>query len=404
MIYTLVVLAAAGATLFALLRPRLGASTTWRATVTPLASIIGSGFLVVAPLLALSVGGWAPVAMLSIVVLALWVGSAIRVSIREIEPKLGQGSSGALNDLDELSRIVLGFAYVISVSFYLRLMASFILRDLHGGELAARLLATGILLLIAAVGWFRGLHGMENIEELAVSTNLAVISGLLLGLVAFSLADIHGVVDSYGAVHGAGGGWHTVRVLAGTLLVVQGFETSRYLGDTYEPALRARTMLRAQVISGVIYVVFVGLVVQLFNPLPQKIDETSILAVVGDVSVVLAPMLVLGAVASQLSASVADTAGGGGMLMRVHRHSRSARSGYVAVALAAIAVVWFANVFAIVSLASRAFAAYYLTQTVMVILVVARERTGAARTRGLASYGGLAAVLLFVVLFAIPAG
>ena len=34
----------------------MAASSSWRATVTPLASIMGSGFLVSAPLLAMAVG------------------------------------------------------------------------------------------------------------------------------------------------------------------------------------------------------------------------------------------------------------------------------------------------------------------------------------------------------------
>ncbi len=49
---------------------RVRSSEGWRATVTPLASIIGSGFLVLAPLLAATVGSWAPVAMTGIVMLA----------------------------------------------------------------------------------------------------------------------------------------------------------------------------------------------------------------------------------------------------------------------------------------------------------------------------------------------
>jgi len=42
-----------------LFQSRVRHSRDWRATVTPLASIIGSGFLVAAPLLAHAVNGWA---------------------------------------------------------------------------------------------------------------------------------------------------------------------------------------------------------------------------------------------------------------------------------------------------------------------------------------------------------
>jgi hypothetical protein len=127
--------------------------------VTPLASIIGSGFLVVTPLLASVVGSWAPVAMAGIVVLAYWLGSAMRFVIAEVEPRPEVvGPWRPLVDLDRLSRLFLGFAYVVSVAFYLRLMASFVLRSVgDGGRFAAQLLTTLVLLGIGAVGWLRGL-------------------------------------------------------------------------------------------------------------------------------------------------------------------------------------------------------------------------------------------------------
>jgi len=48
--------------------PRVRKSAEWRATVTPLASIIGSGFLIAGPLIAVIVGKAAPFVMLAIVV------------------------------------------------------------------------------------------------------------------------------------------------------------------------------------------------------------------------------------------------------------------------------------------------------------------------------------------------
>jgi predicted lipid-binding transport protein (Tim44 family) len=68
------------------LSKRLAASSNWKATVTPLASIMGSGFLVSAPLLAGIVGNWAVVCMALLLVLAYAVGGAIRFNIRHFEP------------------------------------------------------------------------------------------------------------------------------------------------------------------------------------------------------------------------------------------------------------------------------------------------------------------------------
>ena len=60
---------------------RLAVSSNWKAMVTPLASIMGSGFLVSAPLLAGIVGNLAVVCMAVLLVLAYLVGGAIRFNI-----------------------------------------------------------------------------------------------------------------------------------------------------------------------------------------------------------------------------------------------------------------------------------------------------------------------------------
>lgn len=299
--------------------------------------------------------------------------------------------------------LLLGFAYVVSVAFYLRLMASFILRSVDDGDFAAQLLTTLVLLGIGAVGWLRGLHGLEVVEEFAVGAKLAIIGGLLVGLVVFDAGDPSSVVDAYRTGSVDWGGWTTVRVLAGMLLVVQGFETSRYLGAYYDATTRIVSMRRAQLLSGSVYVVFVALSVRAFDALPARVDETAILDLAREVTPVLVPLLVIAAAASQLSAAVADTAGGGEMLTGSSRMAPSAGVGYVAVTTAAIAVVWLVDVFAIISLASRAFAAYYLIQTLMVVSVLARDRSIPRRAARLVGYAGLLVILGFVVIFAIPA-
>ncbi|MEZ5246142.1 MAG: hypothetical protein R2707_13665 [Acidimicrobiales bacterium] len=389
----------------ALLRPGLRASPRWRATVTPLASIIGSGFLVVTPLLAAVVGSWAPVAMAGVVAVAHWVGAAMRLVIAEVEPRLEKTDpSRILVDLDRLSRLLLSFAYVVSVAFYLRLMSSFVLRSVTDDPRAAQVLTTMVLVGIGAVGWRRGLHGLEALEEVAVGIKLSIIASLVVALLAFDLGDPGAVVDAYRTAQIEWGGWDAVRVLAGMLLVVQGFETSRYLGAHYDAPTRIASMRRAQLISAAIYLVFVALSVRVFDALPSTVQETAILDVAGEMTVVLVPLLVVAAVASQLSAAIADTAGGGEMLAGAIPRMSSAGVGYVAVTGSAVAVVWLADVFAIVSLASRAFAAYYLVATMMLLVVLIRDRSVPRRTARLAGFGTLAVLLGLVVVFAIPAG
>ncbi len=205
-------------------------------------------------------------------------------------------------------------------------------------------------------------------------------------------ADRHHPIDLSGVT--------VARRLAGMLLVVQGFETSRYLGRHYNRDLRVRTMRSAQLISGTIYVAFAALVVPFFGHLGSGPQETAILDAARIVSPLLVPMLVLAAIASQLSAATADTAGGSEMLTDRPRH-RGGNFGYPAVVLGAALVSWFANIFFIVSFASRAFAVYYLCQALLTAITAWRVRTPRHVLVTVASTI-LAAALLFVAIAATP--
>ena len=67
-----------------LIWPRLANLQVWRATITPLASIIGSGFLVLGPILDVNYGGYAPLVMVSLCAVAYLFGSVIRFNIADI--------------------------------------------------------------------------------------------------------------------------------------------------------------------------------------------------------------------------------------------------------------------------------------------------------------------------------
>ena len=80
--------------------PAVRSSSLWRATVTPLASIMGSGFLVVAPLLYETVGRFALFAMMGLLFVAYLLGSVMRFNIRHTEPLLaGQLETSSCDDM-----------------------------------------------------------------------------------------------------------------------------------------------------------------------------------------------------------------------------------------------------------------------------------------------------------------
>jgi len=387
-----------------LLLPAITKNTLWHATVTPLASIIGSGFLIAAPILGATVGIYTPLAMLGVVGIAYLIGGVIRFNIRYAEPLLSTAKPSSPHHLMEhVSSLALFGAYVISVAFYLRLMSSFVLRGFGVlTDVNAQILTTLVLLFIGAIGWWRGLKVLEWLEEYSVSIKLAIIGAFLIGLATYGVSvDFH-----YALPPGIERSMvDTLRVLAGMLLVVQGFETSRYLGAEYDANTRIRSMRLSQILAGGIYLIFAFLILPLIGfLLTNHPDETAIIDLSNHVSVVLPLMLIVAATMSQFSAAIADTLGGGGILAEESQGKISAKTGYLLIVIAAIYLVWNANVFEIVAIASRAFGVYYFTQSVIAIRIAFIVLEGPRKWLAVMLYSLVAVFLIGVVIFAIPAG
>jgi hypothetical protein len=391
----LLVVLSAGAALGWLLRPRWRANVDWRATLTPLASIIGSGFLVLAPLLLRHFGVHAATMMVALCVLAYALGAAIRYNIAAVDD--GIVEPPPLAAVETAASWALAFAYVVSVAYYLNLLGAFALAGVGGAPAgAARGLATAMLILVAGLGWRGGLRALERAESFSVALKLAVIVGLLAGMTA-----------ALGTTPATGGrppepvhAFDALRLAFGMVITVQGFETSRYLRGAYDPATRVRTMRRAQVIASLIYVVYIALAARLFDAGTVPSSETAIIGLTAGVASVLPPMLVVAALAAQFSAAVADTSGCGGLVHELSGRRVPPRLAYVALALGATLLTWSADVFQIISHASRAFALYYALQCTLAA-ARARQRHQALRSVGFAM---LAAVMAAATLLGIPAG
>ncbi|MEZ4228840.1 MAG: hypothetical protein R3B89_06735 [Polyangiaceae bacterium] len=388
-----------------LLWPKLRDNELWRATVTPLASIIGSGFLVVVPLLGHAVGVFAPIAIIGVVLIAYVIGTAVRFNIKHAEELLGgDDAPRSLRWLEDASDLALSASYVVSVAFYLSLLASFVLKGIgHESQLVGRIITTLILGLIGVSGFFKGLKLLERLEEYSVSVKLSIILALLVGWFVYDTGHLGDVPASHITSRDP---WHLARVLAGVLIVVQGFETSRYLGDEYSAEKRVKTMRWAQLIAGAIYIAFLTLTLPTLKLLPDSVDETAVIDLSSAVASVLPAMLVVAAVMSQFSAAVADTVGAGGLLEQSlgEKLPRGKNLGYALVAGAGIALVWTCNIFTIVALASRAFAIYYALQATIAAKVAGTLDDSRHRGWVQAAFAGLAVLLVGVAVIAIPAG
>lgn len=363
----LVVSALAAAMFF---QPRVLRSEVWRATVTPLASIIGSGFLIAGPILSYSFGDAAWLAMLALCALGYLYGAVMRHNIEHIEPNLAKlPRAEAL--IERASDFVLALSYFVSVSYYLNLFAAFGLRVFGVGDrLAVQIVASVAIAAVGAIGLIGGLRALERLEVGAVGLKLSVIAGLLVALVLY-VSSAHGTWPQIEPQKGLG----SIQVLLGLVILVQGFETSRYLGAEHDARMRIRTMRYAQWISTIIYVGFVFLLTHLFQDgLQANGGGTAIIDMIRPVGSAVAPLLIAAALASQSSAAVADMNGASGLLAETTRNRLSVNAGNLATAVIAIAVTWSGNIYEIITYASKAFVGYYGLQSLQACLSCLRRR------------------------------
>ncbi len=375
-----------------LMWPSVRNHRAWRATVTPLASIIGSGFLVLGPILSHSYGKYAPMVMLLLCLAAYAFGAAIRFNIANIDrhPK----RSSLERRTEYFASWALSFAYCISVAYYLNLFGAFAVKMTpFNSPAAAKTVTSAALILILAVGWLRGFSAMERMEQVTVSLKLAIIAGLLVGLsIYFASEAMHGNLV---VMAPAETGWTGIALAFGLIITVQGFETSRYLGSEYKPPMRIRSMRYSQWLATAIYMTYVLLLTYAFDAETVPLTETAIVDMMKIVSAVLPAMLIVAALAAQFSAAIADTSGAGGLAEELSGSRISPRMAYLILVLIGLGLTWFSHIFQIISFASKAFAYYYALQCGIASVGAFREAKAPVRGTAFALFGILALAVLF---------
>jgi hypothetical protein len=359
------------------------------ATVTPLASIFGSGFLIIIPILERELGALAAAGMAAVCVLAWTVGIAIRHNVKVVEPLTSADHLDLTTArIDRASDFVIVIAYVISVAVFVVGYVS------SGSGAAERLLAVALVLVITAVGLVRGLAGLELLERLA------------LGSVLILVLAIGGTFAGIDASQLLGGGLRlppvprpgfvsVLLVLGGIVITVQGFETVRYLQHIDRQARIASCRL-SQLISSVVYILIVVLATPLMGLGTRSGADGGLLELVQRVAPLLALPLVLCAVLSQFSAATADTEASVGNLRVIGWAPLQGRRRYLVVGGAAAVLAATLGTSEIIVVASRAFAAYYALQC-----VVALRTSGRLWPR--MGYGVVALVMVAITVLAQPA-
>lgn len=368
------------------------------ATSTPLASIFGSGFLIIVPILAGAVGKYSVFAMAGVCTLAYAVGSVIRYNINNAEPVLSADKPPkAILLFERTSDFALILAYVISVTLYLHILSAFVLGGMHADtELNENLLTSAIIFVITVIGIIKGLNMLENLEQWALFITLLIIVVLIIGFARFDWIAWHstsGITLPKSLDHTP---WEILTIVAGTLIVVQGFETTRYLGNIYDSEIRVRASRLSQIISTTVYIVFVALALPIVHTLNGQYDDNSLIKLAGVASSLLVVPLIVAAALSQFSAAVADTLAASGDMQEVAQGRLKVKWGYLFIGVGAIALTWLANTLEIIALASRAFAFYYMLQCFVAISV----SKSSVKRAGMAI---VAVALGFITVFAVPA-
>ncbi len=377
----------------AFLSKKLASSSRWRAMVTPLASIIGSGFLVLGPILDASYGYLAPVVMAALCIGAYLFGWTIRFNIKALEQ--GNKRGVLAESLENTSSLALAFAYVISVTYYLNLFGAFgvNLTPLNG-PLYARILTTIIFLIVLGTGWWKGFKALERMEYLSVAVKLAIISGVLVGLAFYFTGKWQANALIFNLPEKTGIG--AITLAFGLIITVQGFETSRYLGETYRAETRIKSMRLAQWLSTSIYMAYALLLSYVFTRGELALTETAIIDMMKVVAPILPFMLVAAALAAQFSAAIADTSGSGGLFVEITNGKISARQAYALLTVIGLFMTWTADVFEIIAYASRAFAIYYALQAAIAAATSAKQQGPLWRT---SAFGALALLGALIAIF-----
>jgi hypothetical protein len=372
--------------------------TVMVAVVTPLASILGSGLLIIVPVLESTLGALSVFGAVGVCAVAWLAGTAVRHCVRVVEPL---AASGDLDDttrrLDRLADLVIVVAYIISVALYLRIMAQYVVGYFApaGAPAAERILACVAVAVIVCVGVIRGFDGLDKLDR--VTLGIVVVLTTLLGGALL----LHDGRESLGAGIALPpvpdiGLAQTLLVLGGIVITVQGFETVRYLGAEYDAETRVWASRLAQLIAASIYLGFVTVATPVMGLGTEAGPDSTLLTITERVAPFLVLPLVISAVLSQFAAATADTAAAEGNLRGLSAWMRGPRP-YLLSGGAAIALAATAPTLTIVAVASRAFAAYYAFQAVIAL------RTTESWSKRI-GYGALAVLMMVITVFAEPAG
>ncbi len=369
------------------------------ALITPLSSIFGSGFLIIVPILAAAVGRYSVFAMAIVCLVAYLVGHVIRFNIKNVEPLIDNNqASKKTKSLEWFSNVFLVPAYIISVTLYLKIFAAFALEPFKlDTQINENILVTVVLIVILVIAIIIGLDTLGFLEKISLFITLGIILLLFVGFFSYDLNALQtGITWPTPANESL---FTRIQIISGSLIVVQGFETTRYLSYKFDTNTRIKACRNSQIISTVVYIIFVLLATPLtFNlNLQGAVHNNDLITLARVASPLLVLPLVFAAMLSQFSAAIADAFAASGNIKEESENKLSVKKGTIIVVSFAGILTWIVDDSSIVTLASKAFAIYYFVQCLTALSVVKRKRD-------MFLFIGLLFILAFIVIFSVPVG
>jgi len=335
--------------------------------------------------------------MAGVCALAYAMGSVIRFNIRHVEPILEAGeASPRLLRRERVANLALVLAYAVSVCLYIHILAAFVLGSMGINTPFRENIFT--VLVVAGIGYLGRQHGLDMLlvtERWALRVTAVLLLALIAGFISYDWTAFSTNTLVLPPVPKEDL-WTVLTVLGGTLIVVQGFETSRYLGGEFDRELRIWSCRSSQLVSTAIYLIFVAAATPLMHFLGPEVEDNGLLLLAEKAAYWLVTPLVIAAVLSQFSAAVADVVAAGGTVEETTDGRVDDRQAYVLICGIAV-ILAFAPTLTILSFASRAFAFYYFLQCLVALSVTENQLHKVA-------ISVLAFILAFITLFAIPAG
>ncbi len=377
---------------YVLYRPRVQQSKNYQATVVPLANIMDVGFILFAPAIVLLAGFRAPFFMLGICLVAIAAGFAMAYNIRHYEPVAGQGGGPDL--IEESAEWALLGASVVNIAYYTIVLMALVLLPFDANSPGLRsALGVGLLAAVIVVGVSGGMNWLNEQGDRTTAFNLAAVVGIVVAFLVYNVQELLGGRWELGEATTMG--TEELRKMIGLFAIVQGFEASRYIGVRFGSERRISTMRAAQVISTVVFVVFVLSLLVMFLPPVGQADGTAIFRVSEEVGELLPWLLLLAAIGSQTSAVIGATSSRSDMLVdrKVPR-----KLSFPIILVPAILMVVFVDLNVAVNLASRVFAIYFTIQASLAVLLAYRKRNWPA----VAGFVGVGLAMLAIFIFGLP--